>query len=238
MNENYTKDMLKTLVKVLKDNEIYRVNDVYGVSHKRPYVHICKEILTNDKYKDTILRNYLEKSNDKVCLLSLHSCILDYKEKNNIETARDDQLVIHVRSGDDYKNIGLGNEQVFNSLLEKVKETSSITSIVIVTALHYGNTNYPGVYKVTNKNNFKHLRYHAYNEDKSMMYPIRWAYNEESHNKNLDLLLDFIKKLPLPVTIQSSMNIDFDLVYLTFCKHLITSSGGFSNLINQLNKLE
>ena len=215
-------------VKVLKDNEIYRINDVIKLSvlnsvsnHK-----ICCEILNNSKYTDTILYTYLSrcKNTDLKDKIQLLKTVIDENTKNkNYVYYNENYLVVHIRSGDAFKNFGLGCNKIFNNLLSQIntycQNYKTIKNIIIVTALHYGHTNYPGLYAVGNS------------------YPTKYAYKKSNHVDNIIHLEKFISKINLPVSIVSSSEIDNDLVILSTCKFLITSKGGFSNLISKLNKI-
>jgi hypothetical protein len=128
---------------------------------------------------------------------------------------------VHVRSGDDYKGRGIGNvkrrqtlQKEINSLLKSKK---NINRIVIVTALHYG----------VNLG--------------SKLYPSRslhrYSFREENKQQNFKCLQQFANAQSVPVTFQSSNDIDYDLWYLTSAQHLLVTGGAFSVLAQKLNKL-
>ena len=60
---NFDNVKLDDKVVVLKDNEIYRINDVLKLSCFGPKQKhsVCQVILNDEKYKDSILYNYLHK---------------------------------------------------------------------------------------------------------------------------------------------------------------------------------
>ena len=53
------------------------------------------------------------------------------------------------------------------------------------------------------------------------------------------MLLKLIHEIPYPIEILSSEEVDSDLIYLSLAKNLLVSehSGGFSNVVKQVNKI-
>ena len=93
---------------------------------------------------------------------------------------------------------------------ERVKEMAGSW---VVTALHFG--------------------HHEKNRS------FRWIYKEDIFQKNIDLLLKLIHEIPYSIEILSSEEVDSDLIYLSLAKNLLVSehSGGFSNVVKQVNKI-
>lgn len=200
-------------LKILKGNEIYRVGDLLNMplSHK-----VCKHLLTDDTYKGTIMRRYLElNSQDTTNLPLLYSIVVEYQEINNIPLYDDSHVLIHIRMGDETKRRGLENSDNINFYLKELEKYQD-KKIVIVTALHYGHKENSTLY--TKKANI---------------------YNVDSYNKNIDLLNNFLYKLtPRDIEICSNTT-DEDLVKLTMCKNLIATpeAGLFSKTVLELNRL-
>ena len=217
-------------IQTLKDNEIYRINDVVNLARYQKYhTHaVCKVILDNDKYKDTILHKFLEdityesKSVSKYDILLKAAIFCD--KKLSTKSYDNNKLLVHIRSGDNYLVSGLGNIEIFESLKNRihqyVSDHSNITDIIIVTSLHYG-------HKLDSKIYSSHL----------------YCYSTINHNKNITKIYQFVTALKniisdkVRISLHSSKNIDFDFVTLIKAKNIITSEGGFSNLVKKINLL-
>ena len=79
----WTKDKIKNSVKVLKDNEIYRVADVKKFKRNHPVV---SHILKNKKYKNTLLQIYFSNSKKYT---DLYQVLVDKKDSMNLEYYND-----------------------------------------------------------------------------------------------------------------------------------------------------
>ena len=125
-------------------------------------------------------------------------------------------VLIHVRTGDDYTKRGLGNPRNLNIYLKQINKIPKDKTIVLVTTMHYGHAEFDSLYAART-----------------------WLYSEKSRNKNIDLLHDFIKQIPHEVKIQSSVDTDIDFLHLILAKNIVAlnTSGGFSRVIDILNKL-
>ena len=53
INNKWNIDIIKNKVKILKDNEIYRIGDVLCINNKNSLV--VKEIMSNEIYKNKLL---------------------------------------------------------------------------------------------------------------------------------------------------------------------------------------
>lgn len=203
------------MIEVLKDNEVYRVGDLLNMpkSHK-----VCKHLLEDDLYKGTIMRRYLELNEaDTKNLPLLYTIIRGYQEENNIPLYDDSHVLIHIRTGDDYKVRGLQNEDNINFYLKELKKYLD-KKVVVVTAMHYGH------------------------KENSVLYNKKAnLYSEQSKQINMDLIfniLNIFSKEVESVTLCSNST-DIDLVKLVMCKNLIATpkAGLFSSTVLELNKL-
>lgn len=217
-------------ISIIKDNEIYRVNDVIKFSqYQKESTHpVCKIISNEDKYNTTILKKFLDyiKNEDnqtsKFKLLLTTALICDKNIKTKVYDS--ENLLVHIRSGDNYLISGLGNENIYKLLINNIQaylsDHSQIKNIIIVTALHYG-------HKLNSK---------IYNSN-------LYCYSEKNHRKNINKMCEFVNTLKniipkhVTITFQSSENIDIDFLILVKAKNLITSSGGFSKLVKIMNIL-
>ena len=235
---NFDNIKLDDTVVVLKDNEIYRINDVLKLSCFSPkQTHsVCQVILKDEKYKDSILYIYLNKlisysscqnrddiSKTKETILLESMLFLDNQIKCKVYN--EEYLLVHIRAGDNYMVTGLGNSTLHNILLEKIKkkisENKTIKYILLVTAFHYGHKANSKIYGGTN---------YIYRKNNHLM-------NIKCMNLFINNLRTFTKKYNISIEFLSSIDIDKDFISLIKCKNLITSLGGFSNLVARLNIL-
>lgn len=213
----FTHKEIKSKIVLLKDNEIYRVNDcINGVRV------ISKEILGNpDKYKGSILYDYLQTKTHKNKYADLKQIIMKHIDKKKYQIPDDDMLVVHVRAGDAYNMFGLGHAKTRADLMKSIANLhSKCKKIVVVTGLHYG----------VNTNSTNYAKAHKY------------VYKEANHNQNINCFFDFFtelkKKYPdKELYIYSNDNIDSDLAFLSNAKHLCVTTGGFSRLVMKLRTI-
>lgn len=208
-NKIWIKEYIKSKVKVLKGNEIYRVGDVKNFSDK---MNVVREILSNKKYKNTILYDFFSEPQK-----GKRNFIRIFKRKKGIlkKIYDDDYILVHIRTGDDLKFRGL-NKKNQDTLLKKIHEYSVNKKVIIVTAMHYGHKESSKFYKQTT-----------------------YTYTDTSYEKNIDLIYDFIQRINNPVVdIISNENVDIDLLHLVHCKNLVASetAGKFALDILRWNK--
>lgn len=211
--KDITIEYLKKTVVTLKDNFIYRFSDSINVgkSHK-----INSEILSNPIYNDTILYHTHKKATtnnrgDK--LIILLDEIKNFGNRKKINSYGNNHLVVHIRLGDIVDQFIKKTPSIIKSITDKCNTNKEIENIVIVTALHYGQP-------VTSNIFYKAGQY---------------SYNNKSYEDNFNALYSFCKKLNKKIIIQSSPNADDDIFFLSTATHLITSNGGFSKLVGELN---
>jgi hypothetical protein len=222
-------ESIEEQVVVLKDNEIYRYGDVVNNVDK-----ICQVIRTKDIYKGSILRTWLDEMNTKRFKDSqsnntiirmkkielLYEKMKEYAERNVINTKKSvNTIVIHLRGGDDFENRGLGNKNILQKIHQDILDESKniiIEKIIIVTALHYGVAIDSDLYK------HKKHKYH---------------FSIKNKNDNLVSIQNFINSLDYPVEIISSENIDNDFCFICLSERIITTGGGFSKLVRELNEI-
>lgn len=200
-------------IKILKGNEIYRIYDLLGMS--RDY-DICQHLLKDPEYKDTIMYKYFSiTENVTKNMPLLYNIICDYQKEHNVEIYDDSYVVMHLRTGDDFRNRGLQNKRNIDFYLEELKKYPD-KKLIVVTAMHYGH-----------KENSEYYR------------GSRNLYRDESYNKNIELLEEFFSHLPEDTEICSNDIIDIDFVKLVMCKNLIArpQAGGFAKVILELNNM-
>tara|TARA_X000000950_G_C13820972_1_gene621902 strand:+ start:509 stop:1393 length:885 start_codon:yes stop_codon:yes gene_type:complete len=207
------KEILKSKIKIFSGNEVYRYGDVNAIK--------VNNSLTDDFFKNTILLKYKKQKN---IMKDSKSIILKNIVENHIKQYRfksppDDALVIHIRAGDDYKGRGIGNMNRYQSLTKQIRLAlnlnKNIKKLIIVTAFHYGISTTSVAYSNSN-----------------------YRFSNESLEKNIEILLQFIKQFNYPTEIVSNDNIDYDFCYLCYAKNLITSGGAFSDLAKKINDLK
>ncbi len=199
-------------IKILKDNEIYRINDLLD----KPLTdNVIVELLTNDIYKDTIMKEYFT-NHGKRDYKALYSII--ERRSKDIELYGSDEVLVHLRTGDDYLVRGLANETNFNYFVDEISKYSEDKTIVFVTAMHYG---------------------HKAN---SLFYRgKRNIYNDKSRDINIELIEKLIEAIPhQSFKICSNDSTDIDMIHLALAENLIVSpyAGGFARVIIELNKIK
>lgn len=217
INRNFTKNILIHKIQLLKSNQHYRFGDVifhFGYYWKES----TKFILEHNDFKNSILRNYIEKCSDNNLgsknseYVKLLSDIAQVKIKEKKYTLpEDDELVIHLRLGD----VVVHNwflKKNYRNIIENYITKYNITKVTLCCAFHYGN--------FTEKN--------------------LWIYSDEKHQKNILLLskvLINIMEIPnIYIDIISSKNPDDDFIYMVNSKYFVKDVGGFSNIISQVQQ--
>lgn len=205
-NEKWTFDEIKKTIKVLKDNEVYRISD--NLKFKKNHM-VVKELISNPKYKNTLLYEHHTTTNS-----DFYKVMLKKKEKSDLKFYDDDTLVVHIRSGDVFNRLGLGLKKNFDFYLNEINKSDK-KKIVLVTALHYGTSS---LAKKLYKSSL--FNYNVKNHDANIEIFHKFISSlnkpvEISSNDNVDedlLLLVFCKNLVTN-----------------------TSSGGFSKVIKKYN---
>ena len=222
--KNYNINIIEKQVKILKNNEVYRFGDAIHNTLKK---NVREELRFNKIYSNTLLRKYYNTNiflnpNVKTRYRVLNNVTLQFIKENNIKTYDESNLLVHLRSGDDYLNRGIGCKKVKENILNNIdillKKNNKINTIIIVTALHYGHSSDQKFYKGD-----------------------RYLFNEQNKINNFkeinNLINYIIKKYKCKVKIISNYDSDIDFCILSTCKNLITSEGGFSKIIQGLNRL-
>lgn len=213
--KNITREFIEKNIIILKDNFIYRISDSINsnINHK-----INTEIVSNKKYDGSILnicllkRKQKNNSNARECLVA---AIKEYKSEKNIQLYDSSHLIVYLRTGDIVDRIIKLKDDILRKINDKLKSNKNIKTIVIVTALHYGQPI----------------------ETNSFYGKGCYSYTNESYKKNIDFIHSLVLAMPLPCIIQSNENIDIDVVKLCYSKNIIfMQHGGFSKLIKELNE--
>lgn len=208
INNKWNINIIKDKIKVLKDNEIYRIGDVLCINNKNSA--IVKEIMSNEIYKDKLLYQYFNnESKDFYDIL--------IKNKSKIDKYFDDNyIVMHIRLGDDLNGRCL-TESNKKKFLNKLKQFDLNKKVIIITAMHYGHN--------SNSSKFYSGKSYCFN-DKS--------YDENIFNVH-KLISDMDHELD---DIISNDNIDLDYLNLVFCENLVAldTAGGFAKSVIKFNK--
>ena len=224
-----SKDLIKK-VRILESNKIYRIGDLVYCRGPKRWLKDRVMILSEKKYKNTILYNYLnnininedaKNTNEGVHWDILINSIKRFynRELNSTEDEKN-ELFINIRSGDIvtdnqwHKSCFLFNH---DKLVEKVdkKYCDKIKKITIFTAMHYGSD------EIDN----------------------RFFFNNYNYNLNVNFLSIIFEKLynkfkcPIDVYSSNSSNIKFideSFAKLIFAKACIVDHGGFAKLISEV----
>ena len=201
----WTKKLIMEKIKVLKDNEIYRVADVKKFKREHPVV---KEILKKKKYKKTLLHEYFKKKHQ-----DLYDTIVLNKDKKKLTYYNDDYILIHLRTGDDLNERGLTIPNIIK-ILQNLRNYDISKKVIIVTAMHYGHHRF--------SNRFYPGKIWCYNDDnyKKNIEMIQYFISKLNH-KLVDIL--------------SHENVDIDIMHLVFCKNLIycDTCGNFAKCVGE-----
>jgi hypothetical protein len=201
--DNITK--ISNKVKVLKDNEIYRVADVkkFDKTHK-----VVKEILRSKKYKKTLLKHFFQGE-----YKDLYDVIVEKKDDYKIDYFDENYIVVHLRTGDDLNERGLTIPNMIK-ILKEIKKYDKKKKVIIITAMHYGH------HRTSNK--FYTGKLWCYNDKnyQENLKRIHYFISKLEHE-----LVDFV----------SNEDIDLDIMHLVFCKNLVysPSCGAFARAIGE-----
>lgn len=201
-------------IKVLKDNEVYRVADALGFGKREGFT---ADILELPEYKDSIMYKYFTNfRGEKYDLELMLECCKEYTLENDIYPYGDGYVLMHLRTGDDIRNRGLENptnREFYKTELAKYPNKK----LIVVTAMHFGHARENSKWYKGNKN----------------------IYTDQKYEENIKLLDEFLGELDRDVEICSNEDVDRDLCYLIFSKNVIVSlnAGGFARQIDNLRKL-
>lgn len=200
-------------VRVLPDNDIYRVGDAFNGC-----VKVLKG-LKEDTYVDTIMGAYSRL--EGICFSSnikyLGWLVGEYSRKHNIKT-EDDALYLHFRCGDITPvNIKEANRRV----LSELSTLQNVSKIYVVTALHYG------VHRSTL--NYKSNILHTHKYESSTARVIEGL-------EQIFSLIVKLKETGLEVSIISNKAVDMDMCILSSAKNVVYTAGGFSSVCERLNQ--
>lgn len=163
--------------------------------------------VTNEQYKNTIGYDYCKATTECANIELVNKLIDEHIEKNNF-TLAEDELVIHLRIGenkfgpcgnrkDPSKSKTVDSEDEVDKLVSLVDD--NFKRVVIVTAMH----------QVKNP--------------------------EDSMYKSFELLYNKLQNKGFDVSIKSSANIDEDFCYISRAKNFIPTHGNFSVLAGLCN---
>jgi len=211
-------------IKILKHNSDYRVADIIYKSGER-WEHSGNMVLKNEKYKETILQEYLKINGlyNNPNLDILLKIIEKYNSHNNLPIPQNNEIVIHLRMGDVVVHNWFLSKNYIELINNILMKNNNINKVTLVTCFAYQEWSKESL----------HLRKFA---------PL-WDYTEEKQNKNIKktniLLNDIQHSFPnIEIKIYSNCDIDKDICYCVLSKNFIHDNGGFSNLLFELNNLK
>jgi hypothetical protein len=215
-------------VKTLKHNDAYRLVDVI-LRHGTQWKQSREIILSDPKYNDTILYEYLKNVGEEVpyrkgvlCPRAklnepnyelLKKIIWDHIKRKNYQIAGEDELVVHMRLGDVMVYRGgtryASSIKRYANFYDKLDlDNLPITGVVVVTALHYG---------------------HATSKMDNSLYA-------KSRYRSFKLLRDFEKQtndVGLPIRLVSQKCVDADICFLASSKYCVKSASLFMDIIKE-----
>lgn len=216
-------DDLINNIKILKENSDYRVTDIILKKGNR-WKHSGRNVLKLKKYKNTILRRYLEMNslNKKHNLKLFLGLIINYIKKKKIKMPRKDEIVMHLRLGDVIVHDWFLSKNYVKLIKNIIKKDKKIKKLTIITCF---------AYQVFTKDSLHLKRKNVDN----------WNFTDEKHKENIirlkKVLEDIKENININIQIYSNTNIDKDLCYAIGARYFIKDKGGFSSLLDTLNKL-
>ncbi len=234
---------LVSKVKTITGNSDYRVKDVIDKIGKR-WEHSGEQVRRSKKYEGTILQTYLklfqtyekpltssnETKNSRSLLLRL---IKERIADTRMECPTPNELVVHLRMGD---TVAKGNGSVRPGNKDAIIE--NISKYIV---------GHPTISKITLTTCFafqdwseSSKREYISNNPKGVIPD--WGWTQKKHDLNIvrfNQIESSIRKLfpGLELDVMSSTNIDDDMCYTALANHFIPSSGGFSQLLLELSKM-
>ena len=211
INNNFRND-----VRVLKENKHYRFSDLFFKKGIR-WENDRNTILNDIKFKDSILRQYLEQKTKEQDYETLKEIIKDYISKNNLKCPSESELVIHLRCGDIFEKIDKADARrvkkqyiLIDNLFKKQKKifTNKINKVSVVTAMHFG----------ANELNQKYF------------------YSKEVYNENIKFLEFFegvINNIGYELNIISNNDFDQDLCYMTGSNFFLKGISNVTDIVER-----
>lgn len=219
-------------IKIFKSNRHYRLGDLFYCKGWRFSTDI-KTVLKENKYDDSLLKDYLSIKNKKIDNESWRKTILNHKK--NIVT-NDHTIYVNVRLGDVVMTPQgeIGDEQVYgkiqglfiynqhdliNQLSDIIKKHPDVRTILFVTTLNFGDNDIQDVWRFDPA---------AVEENKRLM---------------CNLFQEITNRFELPIDIITSpddhiQHIDNDFLTLCVAKHVVIDAGaGFGTLVKYTRKL-
>ncbi|MCA9329774.1 FkbM family methyltransferase [Candidatus Saccharibacteria bacterium] len=190
---------LVSQIKILRDNAVYRIGDVVYARGYR-WEQDRQTILTDDQYKGTILRQYLERLPAK----SAPDFALLAEVVNNMQHARpaEDELVIHMRAGD----VAQFDWFLTQDYASIIRTQHGIKKVTFVTAMHYGN--------------FVERNLWLYTDES----------RDRNHSAFIKVFEAIHKEFPnLKMEIRSREHPDEDFYYLCMARWVSFDRGGFAD---------
>lgn len=241
MNKKWTKEKLKETIKIFKGNDLYNIGEqILSNKSKGSHCVIYNPILQKNNliiadihryHADSLLSTYYKLWVKNKRKPEFYNILLDRKNKLNIKSYDNDTVLLHLRTGDDIYDRGLGNPENMSYFINKINELPNNKKCIIVTAMHYGASDNTEEYYESIKKKIKENKGYGFSHTNALKF------NESSFETNINLIYELIQRINKPIEILSNTNIDIDLIHLSFCKHLITSknTGQFSKLVSLMN---
>ena len=200
-------------MKIYKNNNIYRIGDLFFAwpANVLRWQNERNIILTDPKYKDSVLYDYLTNKTREHDYEALKFACQRFILKNNCVTPKKNELIIHLRLGDMmnyYKNDYEKSDTAFINYLKKF-DYSHLAKVTILAVINFAGY----------KGNWDN-RYDVNREQRSI--------------SRFNSVMNFFTELGIPVS-HFSKSIDEDFCYGAFSHNLITTTGGFSELMKKIS---
>ena len=156
---------LENEVKVLRENSVYRIGNLYFRKGDR-WQQDRNAVLQEKQYKNTILFDYLTNMREEEDLETFKSVVRKHIDTGRYAVASPDELVLHVRLGDmmatEHTLRRDSSHQLYEDLYDKLDlKALPVSRVVLVTALNFCPDEHTGKYyysDLAKKRSFEILR--------------------------------------------------------------------------------
>jgi hypothetical protein len=223
---------------ILKSNPVYRLSDVFFRKGIR-WEQDRNTILTDDKYKDSILRDYLLHKKSENDFVSLRRIIQEHTQKYNYAIPGAHDLVVHIRTGDVFGT--------FNSAVKKKWSYSNIKGVLARRILGPNKKPQGRVYGTDAYDDFfEKVDVDSLDVSKIIIVSAmhfganditgQFFYEKKAVDRSLELLNNFKKKCDersIEVALYSSEDTDKDLAFMCHSRHFVKGHSNMGDIIEK-----
>jgi len=205
---------IKSTIKILKENSVYRIADLFYMDGNR-WEDDRSKVIQSEEYSDTILHDYMLNKTNEFDYDTFKSITLKHSEKYDLKPNEDD-LVFHLRLGDVFDINGetrIYNRADWSYLQYKVffrknrEFLETLNKVKVVTALHFGSDELTGDFYYTDNHYIESMKF-------------------------FDYFCGRLHDFGCSVDVISNENIDKDICYMMQSTHFVPGLTKLSTLIS------